>query len=270
MSDANKRPPLGGEVDWDEIGQNRHGGNNRQFLKVPYVKVTVGQSVKFRIVSKLYEFYRYFSPIVAISSGKDNDVIWREGKYKPKKTWTAYVINRANGTIQALDLGFDKLQVIMSWMQAKNGTFPRDPVNGCDWILTATKAFAEGGKQVTRYTLMPDAQTPLTKEEIATVDKFIEENPLSVLRKANSPEEIQEMWQSYLDNPDGPKPGTKEWFKARSERRKAENGGSQSSGAVSFQSKDKADIAQEDSSQKGFQGMMEADGREEAQPQPLF
>jgi hypothetical protein len=282
MSDG-KRPPLGGVVDWDQLvdNQNRGGGSGgeKKWIKVPYIKISPGQSVRFRIVTPApCEFYRYFKPIMAISPGKDYDVVWREGKYKPKKTYTAYVINRASGVLEAWDFGFNHLQTILTWVESSR-VKPSDPEKGCDWVLTSRQVRGEGGKMVTRYTLLPHETTPLKKEEIEMVEAFIKENPLEVLRKANTEEEIQEMYQAYLANPEGPVPGSGKWYKDRSEARKAAGGGSGSSSASSSGSKsapaasnvkfdDKADIS-DDNSEDSYSAMV-ADEDEAGSSGSLF
>jgi hypothetical protein len=109
---------------------------------------------------------------------------------------------------------------------------PRDYDNGCDWVLQCKVTKGEAGKLQTRYTLLPAEVTPLTKEERERVEKFIQENPLSVLRQPKSPEEIAELYEAYLKDPESKIiPGSGDWYKARKASRVAAANGTSSSGA---------------------------------------
>jgi hypothetical protein len=238
---------IGGEVDWDEVG-NRNQGNNggKKFFTVPYLKLSPGQSARIRVVTTLVVYYQHFKPINARSPGKDYDIVWSEGGYKPSKKYAAYAINRADGNIIVWDFNQTILEQITSWMEVNDGTKPRDPDKGCDWVIQC-KTVRQEGRNQTRYTAVPMEATPLTQKEREQVEKFIAEKPLAVLRAPTSPEEIAELYEAYKKDPENPiVPGSGKWYKARAEARKAAAGGSGTGtspvqGASSFDAEPESD-----------------------------
>jgi len=217
MADANN---FNGEVDWDSV-PNTNANNTNRRPRVDYVKIPKGGNAKIRFVTKPYKFCRWWRPISAISPGKDEDPLWGQSGYRPNVRYSAYVINRASGNIELYDFSTTILNTIINWAKMK-GRKPENVDDGIDWIVSSATVAGEGGRPKTTYSIMNDDTTPLTDEEKAKVQSKLAEAPLSEVRKPDSVEFIQKLYDDYLANPEDPTPGSAKYWQAKKASREAE------------------------------------------------
>jgi len=236
----------GGEVDWGEAGAGS-GGSSRDGIdrrEITYLRISEDTPIRIRLVGKAVKYFKHWNPIVAVSCGPDHDVCWKEGGHKPRRRYSVWVIDRADGQMKVLDFGAQLMKHFSNWSKL----FKKNPggPDGTDWLVSKeipTSKNESGSyvkdKRNTTYSAVHDAPTPFSDDELAMIQAKVEKCPLAKLRKPDTPERIAELWEEYKENPEGLTPGSSKWWQARREAN------AEASGDVKFDDdKNTADIAE--------------------------
>jgi len=233
-------------VNWDDLGGESSGGGNRFNRKeINYVKIQENATSRLRLVGNPVMCLKHWKPIMATSPGEGKDVCWDEGGHKPKKQYSIWVIDRADGQMKVLDFGATLLKAFKGYKKLK-GKDPGGP-EGPDWLITKEipSEKNESGQWVknkrnTTYQAMKDEVTPFTDAELEMIQQTTEKYPLRELRRADKPEWIAELYEEYKNNPDGPVPGSGKWWQAR---REAKAAAKEAGGNVEFDDEHTSDVA---------------------------
>lgn len=169
------------EVDWESLGGSRNEGKRSSFMKFE-----AGKQKVFRPIGKPVTFYKFF---IAGKSGNKSLVVDPEYKdkaaavlsahagqeFSPSRRFAIHVIDREDGEIKILEQGKMVFDAFADWSQASGGTAPGHGSAGFDWAVTAT-----GDGKARRYRTVPVKQTPLTKEEIESINTRKKEGKFSL------------------------------------------------------------------------------------------
>jgi hypothetical protein len=223
------------EVNWDSIGNESENNYPESRPKVEYLRVPDNGKSKIRLVSAPVQYYKHWDPIMAISPGKDSDPLFPAG-YKAQRNFGLWVMDRVDGTMKVFNCSKKILLQFVEWKENNQGKNPEDFDHGFDWVVS--KKFVDKKWQ---YNAQPIAATPLTEEERERVNQKLEESPLEDVFRPHTPDELQEMFDSWKQDPSGPKPGTSKWYKAR--REASQGATTATSSGVNFDDDNVADIA---------------------------
>jgi len=224
-----------GEVDWGDAGGRPSGGRPTRDIK--YLKLQEGAQVTIRLVGKPFVFYKHWSPIEAISPGPELDICWKEGGHKPRRRYSCWVLDRADGQIKLFDFGPRVIDQFSAYKKVKQ----RDPggEDGPNWTVSyEVPEILEKGRVVksrrdTKWMIIPDVPAPLSAAEKKLVEEVTTKYPLSDVRKPEPPERIKELWEEAKRSPEGPIPGSHKWWVAKKEQRlAAQHGGAAGTGTV--------------------------------------
>jgi len=226
---------IGGSIAWGEVGVrppgsgNQSGNGDRKVL--PYLTLEEGKTFKIRLIDKPYKFYRHYEVIRAISPGFEKDVCWQAG-HTPRERYAILVLDRNdNNKMKFLEGGPLIFKEFKSYYELTNGKNPGG-LDGPDWLISVkVPVKVKDGRQFkdkrkTEYHVMRDETAKFTPAEMA----FIKENWVDLAKQyqPTSPELVAEMFEyAKTRNDSDPIPGTKEWWKARREK-KQENANSSS------------------------------------------
>jgi len=259
------------EVNWDNIGNEGNSNYSESRPKVEYLKVPENGRCRVRLVSAPVQYYKHWDPIMAYSPGKDEDPLFAQG-YKAKRNFGLWVMDRIDGSLKVFNCSKKILMQFAEWKGFK-GYSPEDFKHGVDWFIS--KHFSDNKWQ---YNAMPVDTSPLTEEEIERVNQKLKEAPLEDVFKAHTPEEIQEMFDSWKANPEGPKPGTSKWYKDRRDASKAATA-STGSGVNFDDDKNMSDISggsddddddEDGGSGTGYDNLFDNEDSESESPGSLF
>ena len=153
-----------------------------------YLRLTGGQQYRIRIVSSPYRFFKIFRRIggrvlTAITDTKTG-VNLPDGTI-PTERYALYILDRADGKIKLLEAPLSIVRSIANHAEV-TGCNPTDPDHGSDYVIKV-----DGTGMNTRYSVTPLMETPLTDADKNAV-KITSEDPLHILYKGHTPEQIQE------------------------------------------------------------------------------
>ena len=220
-------PGIGGSIAWGEVGVRPPGGGgqgaNGDRKVLPYLALEEGKTFKIRLIDKPYKFYRHYEVIRAISPGFEKDVCWQAG-HTPRERYAILVLDRNDeNRMKLLEGGPLIFKEFKSYYELTNGKNPGG-LDGPDWLIsvkvpTRTKDGRQfKDKRKTEYHVMRDDTSKFTKEEMA----FIKENWVELAKQyqPTSPELVTEMFEyAKTRSESDPLPGTKEWWKARRDKK---------------------------------------------------
>lgn len=227
----------GGWVDYGKIGVKTGGqpSNNGDRKTLAFLTLEEGRTYRIRLVGKPWRFFRHYEVVRAISPGFEQDVVWKAG-HAPRERFSVLVMDKtkyedqegpAFGTLKIFEGGPKIFKEFKNYKEV-TGKDPGDKT-APDWFIQVKvpSKMIDGrmrkDKRSTEYQIVRDDSTTLTPEEIA----YIKENiiDLPVQNKPVDPALLAEMFEEAKTRGDGdPIPGSKEWWKARREKKKGESG----------------------------------------------
>lgn len=262
------------EVDWGNISNDdSNGGGNRgpRRPKVEWLKVPKNGSTRIRIVSdKPVEYRKWWEPVSGYSCGFDTDPVIAAG-YKPTRSYGMYVIDSNDNAIKVYSCSKKIAMALVKWAERK-GCSPGDAERGVEWVISKDRVDNKWS-----YTAQPDDQRPLTEEERERVAKVLEEAPLTKVFEPDTPERLQQLLDEYNANPDGPIPGSWDWYQSKKNSNQSSDGGSgikfdENENASDIVDKDDVDgdDAGEAKGEDKFDTLFSGDEQEEEEGTTLF
>ena len=143
-----------------------------------YMKLKTGEN-KIRIVSEVEAFGKHYdreNKKITICIGKDKGCTECEKGNKPRVQWLLWVIDRADGKIKLLEVGYSIILQISKLAQTKDYEF--DIMPSYDMII-----IKEGEGLDTEYTVIPARviDVALTEKEKEEIMKL--ESPAKIIQK---------------------------------------------------------------------------------------
>jgi len=238
----------GGWVEYGEIGVRKGGpsqtsGNGNGDRKIlPYLQLEEGRTYRIRLVGRPWRFFRHYDMVRAISPGFEKDPVWQSGKV-PRERYSVLVLDKTQyeadkdpgmGVLKIFEGGPKIFKEFKAYKEmTKNKEFPegKDPggVNAPDWLIKVNipAKMIDGrmkkDKRSTEYHVVRDDMTVLGAPE----KEYIKANfvDLPKQNKPTEPELLNQMFEEAKTRGENdPVPGSKEWWKARRDKKKGESG----------------------------------------------
>lgn len=196
-------------VEWGEVQPPVRENRGKQ--GIAYVVVRTGESAVLRLAAKPISYMKHWSPISAISPGKERDACWQAG-HEPKLRFACWCVDRADGQVKSFCFPFAVYEAVSKWAAEQK----KDPGGreGVD-IRFSLVAVPGRGEGYSEWKVEPLQAAVFSPAEIEAVKALFMGHPLQELFAPDPAERIKALYAEAMANPAGPVPGSDAWERAR-------------------------------------------------------